>query len=77
MVSKALLTCGVSAAAFALATFLGTFTSGIFEDTAEIFDQINRGQKVSVESVISDSDMARFKNIPAEVEKIQAEEAAK
>jgi len=73
MVSKAMLTCGVSAAVVSLATFLGAFTSGIFEDTAAIFEQINRGEKVTVESVISDADMARFRGIPAEVESIQNE----
>lgn len=73
MVSKAMLTCGVSAAVVSLATFLGAFTSGIFEDTAEIFQQINSGQKVSVESVVSESDLARLRGIASEVATIQEE----
>lgn len=73
MVSNAMTTCGISAAVVALATFLGVFTAGIFEDTAAIFEQINNGQKVTIESVISDADMNRFKGIPAEVEAIQNE----
>lgn len=77
VVSKALLTCGVSTATVALAVFLGQFTSNIFEKTADVFDQINHGQKVIVQPVISDSDMARLKGIPAEVQKIQEEEAKK
>lgn len=71
MISNALVTCGVSAAVVAFATFIGAFTSGIFEETSTIFEQINNGQKVTVESVISDADMARLKNLSSEVAQMQ------
>lgn len=74
MVSNGIIATGVSVTVVAFATFIGGFTNGIFEDTAAIFQQINSGQTVTVESVISDADMNRFKNIPAEVEKMRAEQ---
>lgn len=73
MIGKALLTCGISAAVVSLATFLGAFTSNIFEETASIFEQINNGQTVTVEKVISDADINRLKNISSEVQQIQEE----
>lgn len=74
MVSNALVATGVSVTVVAFATFIGSFTNNIFEGTAEIFQQINNGQTVNIESVISDADMARFKGIPEEVEKMCAEQ---
>lgn len=76
MVSNAMLATGVSVTVVAFATFIGSFTNNIFTETANIFEQINNGQTVTVESVISDSDMARFKNLPTEVEKMRAEQEA-
>jgi hypothetical protein len=73
LVSKALLTFGVGTATVIFATFIGTFTSQIFENTAEIFEQINSGKNVTITSVISDSDMARFKNVPEDVKAMQEE----
>lgn len=67
MVDKALLTGGVSVVVVAFATFVGTFTSNIFSDTADIFEQMNSGKTVSVESVISDYDIARLKMLTNEV----------
>lgn len=67
MIDKALLACGASVAVVAFATFVGTFTSDIFSDTADILEQINSGKKVSVESVVSESDMARLKMLSNEV----------
>lgn len=74
MVSNGLIATGVSVTVVAFATFIGGFTKGIFEDTAAIFEQINSGQTVTVESVISEADMNRFQNLPAEVEKMRAEQ---
>lgn len=74
MVSNALVATGVSVTVVAFATFIGSFTNNIFEGTAEIFQQINNGQTVNIESVISDADMTRFKGIPEEVEKMRAEQ---
>lgn len=76
MVSNGMIATGVSVTVVAFATFIGSFTNNIFEGTAEIFEQINNGQTVNVESVISDADMARFKNLPTEVEKMRAEQEA-
>ena len=67
IVDKAMLTAGVSAVVIAFATFVGTFTSNIYSETANIFEQINEGKKVSVEKVVSDSDIARLKLLTNEV----------